>query len=451
MDVDDLVGRGPATLVPLLRDRTVSARELTIATLDAIEREDARVNAVVELLADEAFDASTEADARIARGETGPLLGVPVAIKNDVDLAGRVTGLGSRAVTRVARQDGPLVEVLLAAGAVPVATTTLPELAIYGFTESAARGVTRNPHDLDRTPGGSSGGSAALVAAGAVGVATASDGAGSIRIPAASCGLVGFKTTHGFVPGSGGWHGLSTQGCVTPTVRDTAVYLDAVGRGAPGALAHAADTPPRVLRIGVTTSAAAAGRPEALHRDVRSAVDHVAGLLDGLGHEVAAVKVPYGLDAKALTVRYLAGIAGSASHVDDPSQLEPRTRQVVRLGRPFGPSAVAWAQRAGLRFGSTVLDRLGVDVLLSPVMSGPALPVGHFAGKGGLRTVLGMNAFYPYTAQWNHAGLPAVSLPVGRSRKRGLPLAVQLVARREQDPLLMSVASQVEAALRDSA
>ncbi|ALX04057.1 amidase [Aeromicrobium erythreum] len=451
MDVDDLVGRGPATLVPLLRDRTVSARELTIATLDAIEREDARVNAVVELLADEAFDASTEADARIARGETGPLLGVPVAIKNDVDLAGRVTGLGSRAVTQVARQDGPLVEALLAAGAVPVATTTLPELAIYGFTESAARGVTRNPHDLDRTPGGSSGGSAALVAAGAVGVATASDGAGSIRIPAASCGLVGFKTTHGFVPGSGGWHGLSTQGCVTPTVRDTAVYLDAVGHGAPGALAHAADTAPRTLRIGVTTSAAAAGRPEPLHRDVKSAVDHVAGLLDGLGHEVTTVKVPYGLDAKALTVRYLAGIAESASRVDDPSLLEPRTRQVARLGRPFGPSAVAWAQRAGHRFGSTVLDRLGVDVLLSPVMSGPALPVGHFAGKGGLRTVLGMNAFYPYTAQWNHAGLPAVSLPVGRSRKRGLPLAVQLVARREQDPLLMSVAAQVEAALRSSA
>jgi amidase len=112
---------------------------------------------------------------------------------------------------------------------------------------------------------------------------------------------------------------------------------------------------------------------------------------------------------------------------------------------------VTWAQRAGHRFGSTVLDRLGVDVLLSPVMSGPALPVGHFAGKGGLRTVLGMNAFYPYTAQWNHAGLPAVSLPVGRSRKRGLPLAVQLVARREQDPLLMSVAAQVEAALRGSA
>jgi amidase len=448
MDVVDLVGRGPATLVPLLRDRTVSSRELTIATLDAIEREDARLNAVVELLADEAFDASTEADARIARGEEGPLLGVPVAIKNDVDLAGRVTGLGSRAVSRRATSNGPLVEALLAAGAVPVATTTLPELAIYGFTESAARGVTRNPHLLDRTSGGSSGGSAALVAAGAVGVATASDGAGSIRIPAACCGLVGFKSTHGLVPGSGGWHGLSTQGCVTPTVRDTAVYLDAVGSGAPGAFAAAAERTPRPLRIGVTTSAVAAGRAEGLSSGTRAALDHVAGLLGNAGHEVEQVKVPYGLDARALTVRYLAGIAESAARVDDPTLLEDRTKQVVRLGRPFGASSVAWARRAGERFGATVLDRVGVDVLLTPTTSGPAFPVGRFAGKGGLRTVLGMNAFYPYTAQWNHAGLPAVSLPVGVSRKRALPLAVQLVAAREQDHLLVSLAAQTELLLR---
>lgn len=448
MDVLDLVGRGPATLVPLLRDRSVSSRELTIATLDAIEREDARVNAVVELLADEAFDASTEADARIARGEEGPLLGVPVAIKNDVDVAGRVTGLGSRAVTRRAPEHGALVRALLDAGAVPVATTTLPELAIYGFTESLARGATRNPHHLDRTPGGSSGGSAALVAAGAVGVASASDGAGSIRIPAACCGLVGFKSTHGLVPGSGGWHGLSTQGCVTPTVRDTATYLDAVGSGRPGAFAAAADEKPRPLRIGVSTSAAAAGRTESLHRDVAAALRHVADLLAGAGHDVRTVKVPYGLDAKALTVRYLAGITETARQVDDPSLLEPRTRQVVRLGRPFGSSAVAWARRAGERFGATVHDRLDVDVLLTPVMSGPAFPVGRFAGQGGLRTVLGMNAFYPYTAQWNHAGTPAVSLPVGRSRKKGLPLAVQLVARRDQDHLLMSLAAQAETLLR---
>ncbi len=191
MDVNDIVGAGPATLGRLLRDGAVSSRELTIATLAAVEREDARVNAVVELLSDEAFDAAAEADRRRADGEDGPLLGVPVAVKNDIDVEGRVTARGSRAITRRAAVDGDLVTALLRAGAVPVATTTLPELAIYGFTESAATGITRNPHHLDHTCGGSSGGSAAIVASGAIGVATASDGAGSIRIPARAAGWSG--------------------------------------------------------------------------------------------------------------------------------------------------------------------------------------------------------------------------------------------------------------------
>lgn len=447
MDVVDLVARGPATLSRHLQGREVSARELTVATLAAIEREDARLNAVVELLADEAFDAAAEADARLAAGERGPLLGVPVAVKNDLDVAGRVTGLGSRAVTRVAARDGAVVAALRRAGAVPVATTTLPELAILGFTESAARGVTRNPRDLERTPGGSSGGSAALVAAGAVSVATASDGAGSIRIPAALCGLVGFKPTPGLTPGGGGWHGLSVQGCVSRTVRDSASYLDGLTDGID--LRTAAGTTPEPLRVGVSTSALSALRSATLHRDVRSALRHVADLLDARGHDVREVEIPFGLDARASTVRYLAGIAEVASHVDDPSALERRTRQIARLGRPFGPRAVASARRRGERFGATVHDRVGVDVLLTPVASGPAPPVHHFAGKGGLRTVLAMNAFYPYTLQWNHAGVPAVSLPVGGTRRKGLPLAVQLVGRPGQDARLMSLAAQVEAALRE--
>lgn len=449
MDLDDLAGTGPATLAPMLRDGSVSARELVVVTLAAIERENARVNAVVELLADEAFDAATVADQRLAAGETGPLLGVPVALKNDLDVAGHVTGWGSRAMTRPAARDGDLVAALRRAGAVPVATTTLPELAICGFTESAARGITRNPHDLDRTSGGSSGGSAALVASGAIGLATASDGAGSIRIPAACCGLVGFKTTNGLLPGSGGWHGLSTQGCVTRTVRDTAAYLDALALRDVRFRA-AADTAPRALRVGLSTSAAAATRAEHLQRDVRSTLHHVSTLLEGVGHTVSRVKVPYGPGAKALTVRYLGGVATSADAVHDPALLERRTRQIARLGRPFGPRAVARAVRAGERFGATVHDRLGVDVLLTPVMSGTAPTVARLSRKGGLRTVLAMNAFYPYTAQWNHAGVPAVSVPVGRSRHGDLPLAVQLVGRAGEDELLMSLAAQVERLLREA-
>jgi amidase len=135
-----------------------------------------------------------------------------------------------------------------------------------------------------------------------------------------------------------------------------------------------------------------------------------------------------------------------ADAVDHPDRLEKRTRQIARLGRPFGPGSIARARRAGERWGGAVHDDLGVDILLTPVMSGPALPVGHFDGRGGLRTVIGMNSFYPYTAQWNHAGTPAVSMPVGRTDD-GLPLAVQLIARRGEDATLMALAGQVERAL----
>ena len=443
MDAAQLVGAGPVRVREHLRAGDVTARELTVATLAAVERENVRLNAVVELLSDEAFDAADEADARRARGEDGPLLGVPVAIKNDLDVAGHLTGLGSLAVTRPAPYDSALVDALRRAGAVPVATTTLPEVAIYGFTESAATGVTRNPHALDHTPGGSSGGSAALVASGAVGLATASDGAGSIRIPAACCGLVGFKPTHGTMPSSGGWLGLSTQGCVARTVADSATFLDALGSFGTGLVA-AASSEPTPLRIGVSTSASAATRPDRLDPDVLASLRRAEELLRSAGHDVVPVKVPYGLDAKALTVRYLAGIREVARSVDDPEALEARTKGIARLGRPFGRRSIAWSRRAGERWGGRVHDDLGVDVLLTPVMSGPALPVGEFAKRGPLRTVLSMNAFYPYTAQWNHAATPAVSMPVGVTAQEGLPLAVQLVARRGDDARLMGLAGQLE-------
>lgn len=444
VDVRDLVGRGPVEQAAALRRGEVTARALTIATLAAVERENARLNAVVELLADEAFDAADDADARLAAGEDGPLLGVPLAVKNDLPVTGHVTGRGSRAFTAVAARDADVVAAARAAGMVPVATTTLPELAICGFTESVATGITRNPHDLDRSPGGSSGGSAALVAAGAVGIATAGDGAGSIRIPAASCGLVGFKPTHGTMPSSGSWHGLSTQGCVVPTVADAALYLDTIGTFRES-LVDAAATAPPWLRVGVSTSASAALRAEKLDPEVRAALDRAAQALSDAGHTVRDVKVPYGTDAKALTVRYLGGIRQQALLAEDASLLERRTRQIARLGAPFGARSIAWARRAGERFGDHVHDALDVDVLLTPVMSDTALRVGRWKKRGGLRTVLAMNAFYPYTAQWNHAGLPAVSLPFGTGSD-GLPLAVQLVARRDDDALLMSIAARLEAA-----
>lgn len=438
----ELVAAGPTRQAELLADGSTTSRRLTEATLAAIERADHDVNATVAVFAESALAAADEADRRRAAGESGPMLGIPVAVKDDLDVAGTVTGRGSRGATGVAAVDSALVAAMRSAGMVIVATSTLPELAIFGFTESDATGITRNPHHRGHTPGGSSGGSAALVAAGAVGMATASDGAGSIRIPAACCGLVGFKPTQGTMPSSGGWHDLSTQGGLAARVVDSALFLQTFGTFATS-LVEAAASDPAPMRIGLSVSAAAATKALPLDPRVRAALEATAASLRASGHAVVEVDIPYPLASKALTVRYLAGIRDGLDGLDHPEAAEPRTRAIARLGRPFGARAVAWAKRQGREWGSGVHDALGVDVLLTPVMSGPAAEVERWKGKGGLSTVLSMNAFYPYTAQWNHAGVPAVSMPAGVTDD-GLPLAVQLIARRGDDARLMSLAGQVE-------
>lgn len=442
MNDAELIAAGPTRLTELLAAGTVTSRRLTEATLAAIERVDRDVNATVAVFADDALAAADEADRRRAAGESGPLLGIPVAVKDSLDIAGHVTGEGSWGATSVAPADSDLVAVMRSAGMVIVAKSTLPELAIFGFTESDRTGITRNPHHLGHTPGGSSGGSAALVAAGAVSIATASDGAGSIRIPAACCGLVGFKPTQGTMPSSGGWHDLSTEGGLAARVVDSALFLDTFGQF-PTLLVDAAATDPAPLRIGLSYSAAAATKALPLDPRVRAALQTTAESLRAAGHIVSEVDIPYPLASKALTVRYLAGIRDGADGLDDFSRLEARTRAIARLGRPFGRRAVEWAKRKGREWGDSVHDGLDIDVLLTPVMSGPAVPVEHWKGKGGLSTVLSMNAFYPYTAQWNHAGVPAVSMPAG-STEDGLPLAIQLIARRDDDARLMALAGQVE-------
>ena len=447
MNAAEALAAGSTRQAELLAAGTLTSRQLTEAALAAIERDNPAINAIVAVFADEALAAADDADRRRTAGESGPFLGIPIALKDDIDIAGKVTGFGSNATSSIASTDSDLVAAIRAAGAVIVAKAALPELAIFGFTESDALGITRNPHNHAHTPGGSSGGSAALVAAGIVGIASADDGAGSIRIPASCCGLVGFKPTHGTMPSSGGWHGLSTQGCVSPRLADSARFLDAFGTY-PTSLAEAAATDPVPLRIGLSFSVAAATRALPLDPRVRARLQSAADTFRAAGHTVTEVQIPYGNDAKSLTIRYLAGIRDGADGTDDPLKLEKRTKGIARLGRPFGKRAVDWAIRKGSEWGDGLHDTLGVDILLTPVMSGPAVPVEHWKGKGALRTVLSMNAFYPYTAQWNHAGAPAVSMPAGTTPEEGLPLAIQLIARRDDDARLMSVAGQYERATR---
>ena len=226
----DLAFAGIAAQAQLIRDRELTSVDLTELYLDRIARIDPHLNAFREVFADEARAAAADADRRVGEGEDAPLLGVPVAFKDELDMEGRVARHGTNAYDEPAVANAVHVQRILDAGAIALGKTNLPELAICGFTESEATGDTRNPWDTSRTPGGSSGGSGAAVAAGLVGAASASDGAGSIRIPAALNGLFGIKPQRGrisLMPEAEHWHGMSKTGCLTRRVVDAALWLGA--------------------------------------------------------------------------------------------------------------------------------------------------------------------------------------------------------------------------------
>ena len=440
MDAAALVAETPRAQAAALRAGHVTAVELAAATVAAAREVDVRLNAFAEIDAGGARVAAEEADRRRAAGEDGPLLGVPIALKDDLDAAGHVTSWGTRARSTPARDDDLVVTRLRSGGLVAIGRTTLPELALYGFTESVRFGITRNPADPTRTPGGSSGGSAAAVAGGAVGIATASDGAGSIRIPASCCGLVGIKPGAGRTPG-GGWNGLSVQGCLTRRVADSALYLDLVG-SFPTPLADAAEQDPPPLRVGIDlASPVSPALP--LDPELEDAVGDTAELLAGLGHDVREVHVPYGAAPLAFVARMLDGLAQAAGDVDDPGLLEARTAEVARIGRLVPHGVIGPAQRQGEAFGRRVLADLDVDVLLTPPARGPAVPIGHWDGCRGLTTMLGMARHYAHTPAWNHTGQPAAVVPAGTSR-HGLPLTAQLVVPPGEDARLVSLAGQLE-------
>ena len=438
----------------MVRAGAVSSRELVELYLERIERIDPELNSYRVVMAERALAEADQADSRHAAGDERPLLGVPVAIKDNVDVAGEVTTNGTAAHGPPATEDAELVRRLRAAGCVLLGKTTLPELAIMGTTEGPAFGVTRNPWDTDRTPGGSSGGSGAAVAAGLAAAGHATDGAGSIRIPAACCGLFGLKPQRGRVPfapdDEDHWNGLSVAGAVTRTVLDNALFLDAVaGPGpAPGGpalerpFAEAAKEPPGRLRIAVSL------RPPLLARvapEVRRGVDETAELLRSLGHDVEYVEPPLTEWLSEVLPRYLKGIEADAAAMAHPERLQRRTRGFARLGSLIPRSLLDRARRieaARRERYDQVLE--GRDVLMTPVMAAPQPGAAEWEGRGALRTLIEMTMVYPYCVIWNATGQPAAAVPAGFAAD-GLPLSVQLIAKPEQDHLLLSLAAQIEA------
>jgi amidase len=447
---------GIARQAELIRAREISSRELVDLYLRRIEELNPRVNAFTDVFGDRARAEAESADARIGGGESAPLLGVPVAIKDIAHVEGVVTRHGTAAFDRPATADAEIVRRLRAAGAVILAKTALPELAICGFTESKTAGATRNPWDPTRSPGGSSGGSAAAVAAGLVGAAHASDGAGSIRIPAAFCGLFGLKPQRGRVPlePADHWCGLSVNGCVTRTVADTALFLDVVTTGGsdPGGppppavpFAEAARSAPGKLRIAISAKPARAAAPPIVTDEVRGGLAEAESMLRSLGHDVRRHDPSFGFAPNSLTARYLGGIRADVESVPRPERLESRTRGFARLGRMYPPALVRRAVRAAARDAERInASWAEFDVLVTPTAGEPAIEVGRWQGKGATATLLGMSRTYGFTPIWNHTGQPAAAVPVGFT-ERGLPLSVTLVGRGNDEALLLSLAAQIEA------
>jgi amidase len=443
----------------LIRSGQVTALELLDAAIERIEAADPVINAVVMRWFDQAR--------RIAAGALpdGMFRGVPFLLKDWVAAcAGQPLASGNQRLKEAARPalaDSVLVSRFRAAGLVIAGRTNTPEFASQATTEPVAWGATRNPWNLGYSPGGSSGGAAAAVAAGMVPVAHATDGSGSIRIPAACCGVVGLKPTQGRISAgpSGDESGPGVEFCVSRTVRDTAAMLDAV-RG-PGVGDRVIAPPPgrpyvrelhadaAGLRVGVLDRYPA-GDP--VHPDCADAVQQAARLLAALGHRVedaypAALADPaiggqIGLLASsqlALAIDQLADVLGRDVTAGD---VEPATWARAQRGREATAVDHARALSAGTRFRRAVCGWWadGYDLLLTPATGQPPALLGTLSGDP-----VGQSAYTAFTRPFNTTGQPAVSLPLSWN-SAGLPIGVQLVAAYGREDLLINVAAQAEQA-----
>jgi amidase len=458
MDAVELAYAGIARQAELIAAGEVSSRDLVEVYLERIARLDGRLNAFRVVFAERARLEADQADARRRAGGGRPLLGVPIAVKDDIDVGGELTAWGSNATEGAAPADAEVVRRLREAGAVVIGKTNVPELTIWPFTESATFGATRNPWDLQRAPGGSSGGSASAVAAGLVGAALGSDGAGSIRIPAAWCGLFGLKPQRGRVslaPRARAWHGLSVDGVLTRRVADTALFHD-VASGAtdldvdsapPPAVpfAQSAATPPARLRVAFSTRLPPVVLG-GLDGDAARAVHETVELLRSLGHDVSERDPDYGIGGiPEVLIRYLRGILDDARAVAHPERLERRTKGMARLGALI-PSALLERSLANEAEFTHRMNRVleDHDVLITPATATPPPRVGQLQGRGALWTLNAVAGMVPFNGVWNVTGQPAASVPAGFGSD-GLPRSVQIVGRPNDEATLLSLAGQIEA------
>ena len=468
----ELLRRPALELAALVRAGEISARELVDASLEAIERRDGRINAFTHVDAD---GARAVADT-IGPGDPRPFAGVPVAIKDNRAVAGMPITMGSDLYADVvSARDAFVVGRLRAAGFVIVGKTNMPENGILPTTEPRRFGPTANPWDLGRTPGGSSGGSAAAVAAGMVPIAHGNDGGGSIRIPAACCGLVGLKPARGRVSGGpeAGQSFLGVDGVLTRGVADTAALLDVLAGYEPGDANWAPPQPAGAFAAAAAAAGAFFGRPLRIGLAFNTPLDaaevdplavgaarDAAQLLASFGHEVEEVTPPWsGLGllpdftrafGPLISMTTAAGgrLAGRDVHETDVEPLTwamyERSQTLNVLDHLIAQSRLESVARSIIAW---MLDR-PLDVLVTPALAARPLRTGEVHGRGPdpWGNYRRSGTFTPYTAMLNVTGQPAVSLPLYHGDD-GLPLAVQLIAQPARDDVLLALGAQLEAAL----
>jgi amidase len=460
----DLMFRPATELAAMVRAGEVSARELVQLSLERIEELNPALNAFVDIDAERALAA---ADA-VRPGDERPFAGVPTAIKNNRPVAGLRLTYGCKLMSEfVCDYDHNVTGRLRDAGFVIVGTTTLPEYGILPTSEARIFGPTRNPWDLQRTPGGSSGGAAAAVASGMLPVAHGNDGGGSVRIPAACCGLVGLKPARGRISAAPelGDSSLGIDGMLTRTVADTAAILDVLAGYEPGdatwapppaePFAQSAARDPGRLRIAATTLPPV---PDAVVDPICArALADAAELLRSLGHEVEEVDPPWQQDGLselfgvvfsnhiALSIAYSAVVAGREPTADDMEPMSWAIFSMIRkLGAVEGMGAAVRLQAFARRLVAFLAP---YDALLTPALAERPLPLGTLdtAAPEPMATFTRSGLFTPFTPVFNASGQPAIALPLFEGED-GLPLGVQLVGRPAGEGALLALAAQLEGA-----
>ncbi|MFP4598583.1 MAG: amidase [Persicimonas sp.] len=480
-------------LARMVRDKEVTSIELIQAAAQGLAAWDGKLNALVESWVDSTREECTSRDPASSKG---PLAGVPFLLKDMLEWEGRAMTLGSRLLDGyIAERTHPLVERYVQAGLVPIGRTNMSELGLMPLTEPTVYGPTRNPWDLTRSPGGSSGGSAAAVAAGIVPVAHAADGGGSIRIPASACGLFGFKPTRGRtvealdeVP-----EGFVSHHCVSRSVRDSALLLDLSSGASPGSrwrppaavmrgqttCANAVDKEPDALRVGMLTTDFLG---ESLHPACREAVEDAAKLCMELGHEVVEVTPPFdglayraafsqlwavgasfflkraraeigsleGVPAPLVRLLQLPGTleaALRAAQVVGHPMIEPLTLRLARHSDRMAPADL-WLIWQALNEATADMTLFFEehDVLLTSTLTEPPWKIGHYDQDAATLEEVeeDLFAYAGLTPIANTAGLPAMSVPLYRSE--GLPIGAQFIGPHASECRLLSLAGQLERA-----